>query len=221
MRKTILDDGFQAYLTKGAELVGNAGIPMMLDLKNTQIPRGLIPFNKINSSPDKCKYVHFYMHDKSFASILTSTNRYIDKLKQFDGVITPDCSMLIGQAQCLQQTNTYFNRAVGYYLQTQGIPVIPNIRWSDEQSFEYCFLGVPKNSIVCISTHGCIKSSIQKKIFKIGLAEMIKQLSPSAILVHGFMPSSVFEIFTDKVPFYRFPSEFEQKHRRKTYGNRI
>lgn len=33
MKKTILDDGFQAYLTKGAILVGNPGIPMLLDLK--------------------------------------------------------------------------------------------------------------------------------------------------------------------------------------------
>ena len=47
MKKTILDDGFQAYLTEGATLVGDAGIPMLLDLKNTQIPKGLVPFNKI------------------------------------------------------------------------------------------------------------------------------------------------------------------------------
>lgn len=47
MKKTILDDGFQAYLTEGATLVGGAGIPMLLDLKNTQIPKGLVPFNKI------------------------------------------------------------------------------------------------------------------------------------------------------------------------------
>lgn len=50
-----------------------------------------------------------------------------------------DCSLLIGQSKCLQQTNTYFNRAVGYFFQKNGIPVIPNIRWSDESSFEYCF----------------------------------------------------------------------------------
>ena len=27
MKKTILDDGFQAYLTEGATMVGEAGIP--------------------------------------------------------------------------------------------------------------------------------------------------------------------------------------------------
>lgn len=32
-RKTIFDDGFQAYLTEGATVVGEAGIPMLMDLK--------------------------------------------------------------------------------------------------------------------------------------------------------------------------------------------
>lgn len=101
MKKTILDDGFQAYLTEGATLVGDAGIPMLLDLKNTQIPKGLVPFNKIGIEKNKNKYVHFYIHDYQFSQILTSTKKYVDKLKEFDGVITPDCSMLINQAQCL------------------------------------------------------------------------------------------------------------------------
>ena len=212
MKKTILDDGFQAYLTKDAVLDGEPGIPMLLDLKNTEIPKRLVPFNKINTEKDKAKYVHFYIHDYQFSQILTSTKRYVDKLKQFDGVITPDCSMLIGQAQCLQQTNTYFNRAVGLYLQRQGIPVIPNIRWSDEKSFNFCFLGVPRHSIVCISTHGCIRSKKQKRQFKSGLTEMLNQLEPSSVIVHGYMPSEVFDDYIPLVKFYRFPSEFELAH---------
>ncbi len=212
MKKTILDDGFQAYLTKGAILVGEPGIPMLLNLKNTQIPKGIVPFNKIKTEKNKNKYVHFYIHDYQFSQILTSTTKYVDILKQFDGVITPDCSMLINQAQCLQQTNTYFNRAIGFYLQKQGIPVIPNIRWSDEKSFDYCFLGIPKHTIVSISTHGCIKSNNQKLIFKRGLNEMLLQLEPSTVIVHGFMPESVFGDYRESTVFYRYPSEFEITH---------
>lgn len=213
MRKTLLDDGFHAYLTDGADFVGDAGIPMMLDLKNTQVPKGLIPFEKIHSPKyDKRRYVHFYMHDIYFARVLTATHKYVDDLKQFDGVISPDCTMLIGQSKCLQETNTYFNRAVGLYLQKQGIPVIPNIRWSDERSFEFCFLGVPKNTIVAVSTHGCIRSAKQKEMFRVGLEEMIKQLEPSDVIVHGYMPEKVFAGLEDKTRFYRFPSLFEETH---------
>lgn len=215
MKISKYDDEFQSYLVEGASVVGKPGIPMLLDLKNTQIPNDIIPFEKARHQNDKRKYIHFYMHDKNFSSVLTATKRYIDLFKEYDGVISPDCSLLIGQSECLQQTNTYFNRAVGYYLQKNGIPVIPNIRWSDESSFEYCFLGVPKHTIVSVSTHGCIRTNEQKKMFKAGLKEMINVLEPTDVLVHGFMPDKVFEEFKSKVKFHRYKSQFERTHEKE------
>lgn len=215
MSKTILDDGFQSYLTSDAFLVGAPGIPMLMDLQNTQIPKGLIPFSKAKTCTDKHNYVHFYMHDKEFSRVLTATTKYLDILKQYDGVITPDCSLLIKQAPCLQQTNTYMNRAVGFFLQKNGIPVIPNIRWSDESSFEYCFLGVPKHSIVCVSTHGCIRSKEQRSMFKTGMKAMLKELEPSSVLVHGYMPDDIFGDFFDTVEMHRYPSAFELTHQKQ------
>lgn len=60
-----------------------------MNLKNTQIPKCLIPFEKAKKTSDKRQYVHFYMHDKFFADVLTSTTKYVDLLKEFDGVISP------------------------------------------------------------------------------------------------------------------------------------
>jgi len=179
MRKTIFDDGFQAYLTEGATVVGEPEIPMLMKLDNVQVPKDIISFGKINTCKDRRKYVHFYMHDKEFSRVLTCTKKYLEILKLFDGVITPDCTMMIGQSRCLQQANTYMNRAVGFYLQKNGIPVIPNIRWSDETSFDYCFLGVHKGGIVSVSTHGCISSVEQKKMFKVGGEVQKSSLSDS------------------------------------------
>ena len=213
-RKTILDDGFQRYLTEDAILVGKPGIPMLMNLDNTQIPNDLLSFGKANTCSNKRQYVHFYQYDKEFSRVLTSTTKYLDILKQYDGVITPDCSMLIGQAPCLQQTNTYMNRAVGFYLQKNGIPVIPNIRWSDESSFEYCFLGVHPGTIVCISTHGCITSRQERRMFKTGLQAMLETLEPSAVLVHGFMPDEIFGEYSKQIAFHRYPSEFERTHKK-------
>ena len=212
MKKTILDDGFQQYLTEGATFVGAAGIPMLMALDNAQVPRDIIPFTKARSSANKRQYVHFYQHDKEFSVVLTATKRYLDLLKMYDGVITPDCTMMINQSPCLQQANTYMNRAVGFYLQKNGIPVIPNIRWSDESSFEYCFLGVHKGSMVSVSTHGCIKSKEQKRMFKIGLEAMLDAIQPEIVLVHGKMPDEVFSSFKNQVTFHRYASEFERTH---------
>lgn len=211
-RKTIFDDGFQAYLTEGATIVGNAGIPMLMDLDNIQIPRDMIPFSKARTCTDKRKYIHFYMHDREFSTVLTATDRYIDLLNLYDGAITPDCTMMIGQSPCLQQANTYMNRAVGFYLQKHGIPVIPNIRWSDERSFEYCFLGVPKGYIVCVSTHGCITSKEERQMFKSGLCAMLDEIQPRAVLVHGYMPDDIFGEYLEQVEFHRYASQFERTH---------
>lgn len=212
MHKIKYDDGFQNHLTVGANLVGEPGIVELMELNNTQVPKKLIPFTKIRSSATKRGYVHFYLHDIYWSSILTSTDKYLDLLKEYDGVISPDPTLLIGQAKCLQEANTYLNHAVGFYLQKNGIPVIPNVRWSDESSYDFCFLGIPQKTIVSISTHGCIKSNTQKELFKNGLAEMLTRLEPSDVVVHGHMPDSVFKEFEHLTQFHRFPSEFEETH---------
>ena len=114
-----------------------------------------------------------------------------------------------------KQVNTYFNRAVGFYLQKNGIPVIPNVRWSDESSFEYCFLGVPANDIVAISTHGCIRSKAEKEMYRKGLYEMLTVLTPHDVIVHGYMPESVFGEFTNYTTFHRYASQFERTHQKE------
>jgi hypothetical protein len=211
-RKTIFDDGFQDYLTIGATLVGAPGIPMMMDLQNVQVPKDMIPFTKARKCANKRQYVHFYMHDREFSRVLTSTNQYLDLLKLYDGVITPDCTMAIGQSPCLQQANTYMNRAVGFFLQKNGIPVIPNVRWSDESSFEYCFLGVPKGAMVSVSTHGCITSKQERQMFKTGIGAMLDAIQPNVVLVHGYMPDDIFGEYTGQIEFHRYASQFERTH---------
>ena len=70
MFKHKIDDDFQSYLTEGATFVGEPGIPMMMDLKNTQIPKGLLPINKIKYEKNKNKYVHCYVHDEVFSNFI-------------------------------------------------------------------------------------------------------------------------------------------------------
>ena len=48
IRKTIFDDGFQAYLTEGATIVGDPGIPMLMKLDNAQVPKDFLHFVNVN-----------------------------------------------------------------------------------------------------------------------------------------------------------------------------
>lgn len=212
MKKTLLDDGSFPHLVEGARLVGAPGIPELMDLRNSQVPRAIIPFEKAHKAQNKRQYIHFYMFDGRFLEVLTATDKFLNLFSQFDGVITPDCTIMEGRAPCIQQTQTYFSRAVGFYLQKNHIPVIPNIRWGEKSTFDFCFLGVPKKSIVSISTHGCIRQERDKNSFALGLERMLIELEPTDVLVHGFMPESVFGKFLGATNFHRYPSLFEQTH---------
>lgn len=213
MRKTLYDDGYHHELTEGAKVVGEDGIVALANMKNTQIPKELVPFNKAKTKKDKRGYVHFYIHDKGFACVLNNAKKYAPLFRQYDGIISPDPSMGIGNSLCLLKMSTYFNRAIGFFYQRNGIPVIPNIRWTDEASYPFCFLGVPKNSIVAISTHGCCKSKEQKELFRAGLIKMLEVLEPEDVIVHGHMPKEIFQGLENKTRFHRYPSEFEQTHK--------
>jgi hypothetical protein len=88
-----------------------------------------------------------------------------------------------------QISQTYRNRCYSFYLQRQGVKIIPNVRYADPPSYNFCFLGLPKNSVISIGTHGCIKSRDDQEMHYRGLNETIKQLSPSAIVIYGALPN--------------------------------
>ena len=134
MSKNIIDDGFNAELVSKAFFDGLLEIPIIEKPKEIIIPSGLIPFTQMKRSDTKSEAVHFYEHDKRFSEVLTCTKELLPELSKFSAVISPDCSLYRDMPLCLQIANTYMNRAVGHYLQSQGLYVIPNIRWGDERS---------------------------------------------------------------------------------------
>lgn len=206
MSKTIIDDGYSSYLVDGANFVGKYQIPSIPKHDEILIPKDMVPFDKRNVVKERDLAIDFYMHDVTFRQILTSTSKYLGELSKFAAVISPDCSLYRDMPLCLQITNTYMNRAVGFYLQKHGVYVIPNVRWGDERSFEFCFQGLPTNDIVCISTHGCIKSAVNRYYFRLGLGEMLNVLKPRVVLVHGSMPDEVFSDFINETKFVHYES---------------
>lgn len=196
-------------------------IPIIEKPKEIIIPSALIPFTQIKRSSSKLEAVHFYEHDKKFSDVLTCTKELLPKLSEFSAVISPDCSLYRDMPLCLQIANTYMNRAVGHYLQSQGLYVIPNIRWGDERSYttialpeKFAFLGVPKHSIVSISTYGCIRGQENKHFFREGLRAMLNDLKPEVVLVYGAMPPSVFDEFKHTTKFVNYPDWISSKRRR-------
>jgi hypothetical protein len=211
-RKNIIDDGFRADLVERASFDGIMEIPHINRPTQIIIPNNLIPFKERDKTKDYNEFVCFYEHDKNFSDCLLATDQFIDDLKSFKGIISPDCSLYWDMPLCLQVANIYMNRAVGYYFQEKGLYVIPNIRWGDERTYttvelpeRVAFLGVDKHSIVSVGTYGCVQSKEAKYHFREGLIAMLDELEPEVVLVYGPMPKKVFEGLYNRTNFVNYP----------------
>lgn len=217
-KKNIIDDGFRADLVLTAEFAGIFEIPRLKKPTEFIIPKDTIPFSIRNQSKDHSEFIIFYEHDIKFADILTATDEYLEELRSFPGIISPDCSLYRDMPLNLQIANTYMNRAVAHYLESQGIYVIPNVRWGDERSYSSCvlpekfaFVGIPKHSIVSIGTYGCIQSKEDKHYIREGVRAMLDELEPKIVLVYGPMPPKIFNEFKDKTQFIHYSDWISKK----------
>lgn len=210
-KETLVDEGFRISLVKTAFFDGKFEIPHIDAPEDIVVPDRLVPFSQRKRSRNKNDFICFYEHDIKFREILTNTEDYVDELKQYAGVISPDCSLYLDAPLCVQIASIYLNRAVGYYLSTQGIYVIPNIRWGDERTYtdvlfgeKVAFQGVDKHSIVSIGTYGQIKTVESKRYFREGLQAMLDELEPRVVLVYGAMPDSIFHGLSAKTEFVHY-----------------
>lgn len=103
----------------------------------------------------------------------------------YDCILSPDFSLYMDMPMPMKIWNIYRSRFIGNYYQNQGIKVIPTISWAEPATFEFCFRGIPKGSIVSISTIGVKRDQDALNVWRDGVTEMIKQIEPSAILVYG------------------------------------
>jgi len=149
------------------------------------IPSDLIGFNYAKSSENKKTGIHFYLDDYQFERLWNNPEEYIDVLSDYECILSPDFSLYLDMPMPMKIWNVYRSRQIGQYYQSNGIKVIPTISWGEPDTFEFCFKGIPKGSIVSISTIGVKQNEEAFKIWLDGMDAMIKEIEPSTILVYG------------------------------------
>jgi len=229
MKKNIIDDGFNAELVKTAVFCGLLEIPLVRNPKEFFIPEQgkFIPLDQIQKSKDKSETIHCYIHDKKFKNLIVNITEKVNELRQFQGIVMPDCSLYYDMPLILQMANVYLAHQIGHYLQLQGVYVIPNVRWGDERTYTriipdeppFAFLGYEKHGIYSIGTYGCCQTKEEKRHIKDGLRSMIKELEPKIVLVYGPMPSSIFNEFKESgVQFVHYENWTKLQHEEKNNG---
>ena len=134
-------------------------------------------------------FVCFYYDDYKFdgpKGIWNSKTFVLTVLRHFAGTITPDFSTNQDFPDPIKRYNTYRMRAFGRWLGENGIKVINNVRWGTSETWQYCWDGIPYNSMVSIGTvGGSPRKKEDRQRFENGLAELVRVLKPHTIIVYG------------------------------------
>lgn len=219
-RKINMDDGFNAELVETAFFDGILEIPQLRPPKDFIIPERMIPINKLSASVDHREMIVPYVFDTEFGDIVRNPKAYVDIFRKFPAMASLDNSVYTDSPLTVQIANIYRSRAIAYYFQSQGINVIPNVRWGDERSYTTCilpecfaFLGIPKHSIVCLGTYGACQTKEEKYHLRNGLIAMLDILSPEVVLVYGTMSDKIFHGLYDRTRFISYPdwTSFKKK----------
>ena len=220
--RTGCHDMWNAFMLKDAEFTWGSDMPICYSTKNI-IPRELISYEdakhiykiKLNTEPDFFvdAFVHFYIDDQKFDGprdgIWNTPKKALDIIHHFAGAITPDFSTNADFPDAIKRYNTFRMRAFGQWLVTNNITVINNVRWGTFETWDYCFDGIPLNSIISIGTVASGLHKLENRpSFEEGLHTLIKIIKPSTIIVYGSSTYSIFdELKQQGINIISFPSK--------------
>ncbi len=202
-------DVFNSFLVAFATYAGIFEFPVINPCFET--PNDLLLFSKCISSQEHNKWIHFFEDDYLFERIWRNPKKYFPILKQYNGVILPDFSLYRDMPLVMQLWNIYRSRAIGAWLQANGIQVIPNVRFGDNRTYYCCCDGLSKHSVIAIGAHGTIKNTQDREIFIKGLDVVIRRLHPIAIVIYGSAPDDIFSKYIEQgIKIIQFDSELNK-----------
>lgn len=189
---------FDALHTQWLFASSNAfGIPDLLHTSTERIPTWLVPYRqRIRANePLDDGGVHFFLDDYRFETVWSRPFKALEALAPYEMVLTPDFSLYRDWPLLLQLWNTYRNRWCGRFWQEQGYSVIPTVSWSTVDSYDFCFLGVPRRSVVALSAVGVNRDDpLEYQLFMGGFVEMVQRLEPVVVLSYGRLPAACHDL---------------------------
>jgi hypothetical protein len=169
------------------------GVPCLHHTPISHMPSSLVAYRRrIQAEPWELAQIgiHFFLDDHRFETVWTRPMGSLEALSQHQMVLTPDFSLYYDWPRSLHIWNTYRNRWCGAFWQAHGFTVIPTISWAGPESYDFCFLGVPPNSVVAVSTVGVkLERPLEYQLFLDGFQEMVARLRPSHVLCYGKAPT--------------------------------
>ena len=179
------DDAYNLRLVSRADC-GRDGMPRLR--RCMARPEGMVGFNYAKSTPEADKVgraCHFFIDDYQFERVWSAPARYLEALRGFDCVLTPDFSLYLDMPDAMQRWNRYRSQALGLFWQREGLRVVPTLSWAQPSSFGWCFAGIPRRSTVAVSTVGVMGDPEAMEAWRAGMAEALRRLDPRRVLLYG------------------------------------
>lgn len=177
-------DRKQKLVRNEFKTVGKYGMPLIKRQSISLDKIELWNFTKAkpNDEEYKNKTLHFFTYDWKFEAVYDKPEQIMEKLNQYYALLTPDFSLYTDMPKALQIHSTFKSRWCGAYWQSQGKLVIPTIEWGDENSYDFCFDGIEKGSVVAVSTYA--REDLENEYMP-GYNKMLEVIAPSAIICYG------------------------------------
>ncbi len=163
---------------------GKYDIPEIQPVYELPPIREWIGFHYVPTDEDpEGKAVHFFEHDYLFERIWNRPEMYLERLKRYVCVASPDFSPYGDMPLALQIYNHYRKHWVAKWLQDHGVTVVPTIRCStDPRSLEWYLDGEPHGGIVLMSA---MWSTSLSKEAKEEYQRMKAVLQPKKVFIYG------------------------------------
>ena len=183
-RRDRVAKSYNLHLIDALDCDGRTGMPT-LERAEVVPPERLVAFNGCARCSDDSAGVHFWLDDYRFENTWRDPLRYVPMLDRFHCVMEPDFSVYVDMPEPMQRWNVYRGRAVARIWQVAGLCVVPKLTWGFEDSYRFCFDGVPKGGVVALSTVGLANSRYWVDFFQKGASAAIEATSPAVILAYG------------------------------------
>lgn len=153
--------------------------------------------------------VHFFLDDYRFEALWSQPNRSISRLQKVGVSLTPDFSLWREMPLAMQLWQVYRSRWCGCWMQFHGVPAIPTVSWSTQESYSFCFAGIAKGSTVAISTVG-VRDDNAKYNFAHGVRQMLYDIEPTTVLCYGRLDGEQLALFDSwPVPVKTYPTRWD------------
>ena len=190
-------DVMKEFLITGCELTEKYQFPIIPQRTLDTMPEDSIDFEESFSRKIKNHRklnVNFYIDDVKFNRLWNNPDKYLEHLKCFHSVTMPDFSISTGDRGMpftLNIYNKYRNHALAWYLHMNDIKVIPSVPIADKDSYDWCFDGLPQNSILSVCTNGRVRAKASRIEFCDGFKYMCDKLQPTRVIIVGRIPDEL------------------------------